>query len=223
MGGGGAGDEGQVDVHPRLLQTPGRRHGDVVDAGNVLEGAEGGDLQPQAHELIDVLLPEALQKLGVLPAAVTGGILLGGEKLEVHEGIEGDHLPLVVQQYLEHRQIKLGAVHMLLGVGGEIPLGVETGSDIPVAEGQPPVLGHGGELGQDGGAYLEDLVALQPSPQGEQLVQFLGPAGGLQQGQGGAAVGGVGQLPLHQGVGHLSGELTDQFFVHRRPAFLGVT
>ena len=34
-------------------------HGDVVDPGNVAQRLEGGDLQPQAHELIEVLLPVA--------------------------------------------------------------------------------------------------------------------------------------------------------------------
>ena len=46
VGGGGAGNEGQIDVHPGLLQSPGHRHGDVVDPGNVAQRLEGGDLQP---------------------------------------------------------------------------------------------------------------------------------------------------------------------------------
>ena len=171
---------------------------------------------------MDVLLPVALQKLGILPAAVTGGILLGGEELKVHEGVKGEHLPLVVQQNLEDSQIEPGALHMFLGVGGEVALGVQTGADIPVAEGQPAVLRHRGEFGQDGGAHLEHLITLQAGADGKQLVQLLGPAGGLQQGQSGTAVWGAGQLLFCQGVGHLTGELADQFFMHRRPAFLGV-
>ena len=111
---------------------------------------------------------------------------------------------------------------MFLGVGGEVALGVQTGADIPVAEGQPAVLRHRGEFGQDGGAHLEHLITLQAGADGKQLVQLLGPAGGLQQGQSGTAVWGAGQLLFCQGVGHLTGELADQFFMHRRPAFLGV-
>ena len=175
-----------------------------------------------AHQLVDILPAVAGQQPGVLPAAVAGGVLLGGEVLKVGEGVKGEDLALVVQQHLEDRQIELGPLHVLLGVGGKVPLGVETGAEIAVAEGEPPVLGGGGELGKEGGAHLKHLVALQAGADGKQLVQLLGPAGGLQQGQSGPAVGGKGQLPLHQGVGHLSGELTNQFFVHRRPAFLEV-
>ena len=77
------GDQGQVHIHSRLPEAPGRRHGDVVDPGDVAQGAEGGDLLPQAHQLIDVLPAEAGQKPLILPGTVTGRVLLRRQKAEV--------------------------------------------------------------------------------------------------------------------------------------------
>ena len=176
-----SGDQGQVHIHPRLLEPPGRRHGDIVDPGDVAQGAEGGDLLPQTHQFIDVLPTEAGQKPLILPGAVTGGVLLRRQKAEVRQGIEGQCPALLVQQHLEDRKIKAGSIGILLPVRGKAPLRVENTADIAVTEGQPAVLRHRGQLGQDGGAQLQHLAALQPPPDGKQLGQLLRPARGAQQ------------------------------------------
>ena len=196
VGGGGPGDEGQVDVHPGGLESPGGGHGDVVDPGDVAQRAEGGDLLAQAHELVDILGAEVAEEALILPAAVAALVLLGGEELEVHQGVEGHDRPLLIQKHLEDGEIKPGAVLILRGVGGKIPLRVQNRAHIPVAEGQPALLGHRGELGQDGGAHLQHLPALQTAADGQQLGELLRPAGGAQQLQGGLFVLGEGELLL---------------------------
>ena len=70
---------------------------------------------------------------------------------------------------------------VLLPVRGKVPLRVEDAADIAVTEGQPAVLRGRGQLGQDGGAQLQHLAALQPPPDGKQLGQLLRPARGAQQ------------------------------------------
>ena len=175
------GDQGQVHIHPCLLEPTGRRHGDVVDPGDVSQGAEGGNLLPQAHQLIDVLPAEAGQKPLILPGAVAGRILLRRQKVKVRQRIEGQCPALLIQQHLEDREIKAGSTGVLLPVRGKVPLRVEDAADIAVTEGQPAVLRGRGQLGQDGGAQLQHLAALQPPPDGKQLGQLLRPARGAQQ------------------------------------------
>ena len=122
VGSGGPGDEGQVDVHPGGLEPPGGGHGDVVDPGDVAQGPEGGDLLAQAHELVDILGAEVAEEALILPAAVAALVLLGGEELEVHQGVEGHDRPLLVQEHLEDGEVEPGPVLVLRRVGGKVPL-----------------------------------------------------------------------------------------------------
>ena len=121
VGGGRPGHQGQVQLTSRLLQPLGPHHGDVVDPGDVVQGAEGGDLQPQAHHLIDVLLPPGGQEAAVFPAQDAGVGHLRGQELKVHQGIEGQDLPLPVQEDLEHGQAEQGPVSDTPGPGGRKP------------------------------------------------------------------------------------------------------
>ena len=100
VGGGSGGNEGQVDFRAGPGKPLGHGQGDVVDPGDVPQGFEGGRLQPQAHQLIQVLLPPGGQEAAVGFGAVTAGVLLLAQKAEVHQGIGGQLLPLQIQQNL---------------------------------------------------------------------------------------------------------------------------
>ena len=52
VGGGGGGNQRQVDFRAGLGQTLGHGQGDVMDSGDMPQSLEGGDLQPQAHQLV---------------------------------------------------------------------------------------------------------------------------------------------------------------------------
>ena len=162
-----------------------------------------------------------MEKALILPAAVAPLVLLGGEELEVCQGVKGHHRPLLVQEHLENGEVEPGPVLILRRVRGKLPLRIQNGAHIAVTEGQPAVLGHRGELGQDGGAHLQHLLTLQAAADGEQLGELLRPAGGAQQLQGSFPVFHKGQLLLCQGIGHQSGYGTDLLFMHGSlPPFL---
>ena len=94
-----AGDEREVDQSATRRKGAGDRHGHVVDAGDMLQGAEGRNLQPQAQQFIDVLLPEPQQKLPVfLLQAAVRQLLLRAEG-EVVPGIKRQIPPLLGQQH----------------------------------------------------------------------------------------------------------------------------
>ena len=221
VGGSRGGDEGQVHLHPRPGQSPGGGHGDVVDPGNVAQGAEGGHLVPQAQQLIDELLPPGGQKAAILPPGVAGGIFLLGQELKVHQGVEGQGRPLVVQQDLEHGEKDLRPGGIGGGHGHKAPVGEHAGADIVIAEGQPALLRGGGEKVGQLAAQLQGLGAGEPLADGQQPLQGLGPARGLQQGKGGLSAGKPRRPPGGEGLGHVAVELSDHLFVHRGPPFLG--
>ena len=214
MGGSGAGGQGQIHLHPGVLQPTGHRYRDVVHPGNVAQGAEGRDLLPQAHQLIDVLLAVSLQKAAVLRRAVAALVDLRRQQLQIHQGIKGQSLPLLIQHDLQHRQIKPGPVLILLLVGGKATLREEDVPDIPVAKRQPSVGRSRGQLGQNGGAQIQNLTALQPTADGQQGQQLLRPARRPQQLNGGPSGRGIGELLRRQGLRHLQRNLSHPFFLH---------
>ena len=211
------GDQSQVHLHPGLPEAPGRRHGDVVDPGDVSQGAEGGNLLPQAQQLIDMLPAKAGQKPLILPGAVAGGVLLRRQKVKVHQGIKGQCPALLVQQHLEDCEIKAGSAGVLLPVRRKVSRRVEGTADIAVTEGEPAVLRRRGQLGQDWGAQLQHLAALHPPPDRQQLGQLLRPARCAQQLQRRPAVRGKGQPLLRQGLRHLGRDGLDLFLIHGTP------
>ena len=178
---------------------------------------KGGDLQPQTHHLIDVLLPPGGQEAAVLPAQHTGVGHLRGQELNVHQGIEGQDLPLPVQEQLEDGETEHSPVSELQGAGGEGLLGEhDVPADIVIAEGGPALLGGVQPHGLQGaGAGLQHLGAGQPLPDGQQGGQPLGPAGGLGQGRGHPAAGEGEPLPLRQSGDDLPIQGADQLIVHK--------
>ena len=153
VGGGGGGDQSQVHLHPRLRQPPGGGHGDVVDPGNVAQGLEGGELHPQAHQLVEELPPPGRQEPAVLPGFVADLVLLLGEELEVQHGIKGQGGPLLVQQDLKDGEVKLRPAAAAVRLGGEAVFRVHDVADILVGEGTPALLRRfGAQPVQDGRA-----------------------------------------------------------------------
>ena len=98
---GAAGDQGQVDGHPRPLEVPRHAQSRVVDPGDVLQGAPGGGLQPQAHHLVDVLPPVGAQELPVALPVLAALQLLLVQELQLPHGVRREAGALLVQQDLE--------------------------------------------------------------------------------------------------------------------------
>ena len=140
-----AGDQGQVHGHSGPLQIPGHADGHVVDPGDVLQGAEGGGLQPQAHHLIDVLPAEAAQEGAVaVPVRAVGELLLR-QRLQLPQGVRRQQLPLRVQQHLEQNQEKHRPRPVAPPPGLKVLLREHGLSGEVVGKGQPPLLRGGGE------------------------------------------------------------------------------
>ena len=189
-----------------------------MHACNVAQGAEGGNLHAQAHQLIDKFLPPGPQKAAVFLALFTGGVFRLPEELEVQQGVEGENGALAAQQYLQDGQTEHGPIGIGGGVRGETAMRIHQTAHIPVTEVSPTVLRGGGtELGQNGGADLQHPGAAQPRPDGEERLQPLLPGGGSQKGEKGSAAGDGGESALGQGVGNLVVQLTNQLVVHSMP------
>ena len=219
VGRGCAGDERQVHLHPGLLQAPGGGHGDVVNAGDVAQDAEGGKFQTQPHEFIDIFLPPGGHEAAVLLAVVAGGVLLRRQELEVQHGVEGKGGPLVVQQYLKNGEVKFRGLAPAVRLNSSV-VGEHEAADVLVAEGAPALLRSvGAQPGHQRGAQFQHPGAGQPLPDGEQGGQPRLPVGVLQQGQRGLSVGEGDQPPGSQGLGDLAVNLTDQLVVHREATF----
>ena len=192
----------------------------MVDPGDVAQGAEGGELGPQAEQFVEELLPPGPHQPAVLPAGVAVGGLFGGEEMEVGEGVKGQGAPFVVQQYLQDGEAEQGAGGVTAGIGDQPALGEHPVAGEAVAEGAPALLGGmGADLVGHGSAQVQHPGAGEPFPDGEEGGQPLQPAGVLQQGQNGPAVGETGQLVGGEGVCDLVIDLSNQFIVHKDPPF----
>ena len=179
---GGGAHEGEVHETPALGEGPGRPHGNMVDARNVLQGPVGGDLLPQAQQLVDILLLPAGQEAAVLlPKEAAGELVLGAEG-EVQPGVEGQ-AALLPQEDLQDPQEAEAA---LADGQGELlrPLGVEDAHGLVVGGGEPALLRLRAEGVQQGAAEVPDLGAGEAADGGEPGLQLLGPVHGGKPGQG---------------------------------------
>ena len=87
---GGAGHQPQVDKAAAGLEGPGHGHGDMVDACDVLQGAEGCYFPAQPQQLVDVFLPEPPQELAVfLGHAAVHQLFLRAEG-KIQPGVKGE-------------------------------------------------------------------------------------------------------------------------------------
>ena len=75
-----------------------------MDAGDVLQGAEGCDLPAQAEHLIDVFLPEPVAEAAVLLRHTAVGEFLFRAEFKVQPEVKGQAGPLRVKQDLEQLQ-----------------------------------------------------------------------------------------------------------------------
>ena len=137
---GAAGDQPQIDGRPGPLQIPGRAEGDVVDPRDVLQGAPGGGLQPQAHHLIDVLPPVGAQEQPVaVPVGAVRQLLLL-QQLQLPHGVRRQLGPLRVKEHLEQgeEEHRPGAVLLLPLLKGRLREHGCPGE--VVGKGNPPLL-----------------------------------------------------------------------------------
>ena len=102
---GAAGHQREIDRDAGPLQGLSHRHGDVVNARDVLQRPVGGDLQPQTHHFVNVLALPQPQHLGVACRAGTI-VRRRSRKIKVPHRVKGQQLPLGVEQHLKHREQK---------------------------------------------------------------------------------------------------------------------
>ncbi len=222
VGGGGAGDEGQIHLHPRVPQPAGGRHGDIVDTGDVAQGAEGGYLHPKAHQLVKEFLPPGREKAAVLPRQIKGGVLLLREKLKIQQGVKREGGALVVQQNLKNGEVELGPAGIAVPVRGKAALWIHHPADILVAEGQPALLRLTGTyLGEEGAAGVQYAAAGEPLPDREQRRQTVQPGRVLQESVGGPPTGERELFSGSKRVGNFAVDLAQQLVVHRGTCLSG--
>ena len=137
VSGGAAGHQRQIHGDTGAVQGAARRHGHMVDAGDVLQRAVGRSLQPQTHQLIDVLPLPTAQHLDVADSAGAAGQLRFRQEPERPGGVRRQHLVLRGEQHLQHRQEKHGS-----GAEGlrRVPLRIQQAAGKVVGIGQPALL-----------------------------------------------------------------------------------
>ena len=215
--GGAAGHQRQIQRHAGPAQTAGGGHGHMVDAGDVLQRAVGRGLQPQTHQLVDVLPLPAAQHLAVAGGAGAAGQLLLRQEVERPRRVAGQQLLLRGEQHLQHRQEKHRP--RAEGLGG-VPLRVQQAAGKVVGTGQPTLLrlAPAAEGVQLRAAQIQYVGAAQPLPP-EQRGKALHVVPGLQRPGKRLPVGqpvrrgAVGQAAA-QGAVHLA----DAFFRHGDPS-----
>ena len=171
---GGTADECQIHQAAPGGEGACHRHGDEVDASNVVQRAEGCHLPAQTQHLIDVFLPEAGHELAVLRFHHGAGELLFAAEVKIHQRVEGQLLTLGVQQHLQHLQEAQRGVPLCLGVGDVFP-GEHSAARRLVGEGQPAAVGFWGHGLQHGAADLQHRSAGESFLQGQQGTQGGGP------------------------------------------------
>ena len=157
---GGAGDQSQVDEPAGGAEGPGHPHGHVVDAGDVLQGAEGRDLPAQTEHLIDVLLPEPAAEAAVLLSHTAVGELLLRAEFKVQPEVKGQAGPLRVKQDLEQLQKAQRPVPLGGGVSG-VRRRIQQRPGHLVGVGQPSLSGLRCHLVQQGAEGRQGVGAPQ--------------------------------------------------------------
>ena len=211
---GGAGHQRHIHRRTAPVQGAGGGDGDMVDAGDMLQRAVGRDLQPQPHQLIDVLPLPLAQEFRIGRGAGAVGQLLLREKIERPRRVVGQQLPLGGEQHLQHRQQehRAGGVRLRAGL-----FRVQKPPGVVVGIAQPALLRRAAAQGvQFLPAQRQHIGAAQPRP-GEQRGKALHIALRLDAAEQlvvtGEAVGGgtVGQTPPQRQI-----HLADTFLIHRQ-------
>ena len=160
VAGGRAGHQRQVHRRAAAVQGAGCRQGHMVYPGDMLQRAEGRHLQPQAHQLVDVLPLPLAQELGVGRGAGAVRQLLLREKIKGIGRVVGQQLPLGGEQYLQHRQEehRAGGAGLVL-----LPLRVQQPPGEVVGIGQPALRRFNrAQQGELRAAQVQHVGAAQP-------------------------------------------------------------
>ena len=211
---GGAGHQRHVHRRAAPVQGAGGGDGDMVDTGDMLQRAVGRDLQPQPHQLIDVLPLPLAQEFRIGRGAGAVGQLLLRKEIERPRRVVGQQLPLGGEQHLQHRQQehRAGGVRLRAGL-----FRVQKPPGVVVGIAQPALLRRAAAQGvQLLPAQRQHIGAAQPRPveqRGKALHIALRLDAAEQLVVTGEAIGGgtVGQTPTQRQI-----HLADTFFVHKK-------
>ena len=139
-------------------------HGDIMHTGDMLQRAEGRNLQSQAHHLIDIFPAEIMQEPPVFLAGFKACRLLRGQKCKIIVLVPGKDLPLLLKEELQNRQVKEAS----RGVGrtpcGKIVFRVQDVAYILIGIGHPAAFRFSSEKVQRFGAQVIDFRAGKSSP-----------------------------------------------------------
>ena len=176
---GGSGDQPQVDESAGGAEGPGHPHGHIVDAGDVLQGAEGCDLPAQAEHLIDVFLPEPVAEAAVLLRHTAVGEFLLRAEFKVQPEVKGQAGPLRVKQDLEQLQKAQRSIPLGGGMSG-VRRRIQQRPGHLVGVGQPSLSGIRRHLVQQGAEGRQGVGAGDPAPDGHQIPKQLVPVGAAE-------------------------------------------
>ena len=217
VSGGAAGHQRQIQRDTGPAQTAGGGHGHMVDAGDMLQRAVGRGLQPQTHQLVDVLPLPAPQHLAEAGGAGTAGQLLLRGEVEGPGRVAGQQLVLRRKQYLQDREKE----HSAGGAGRvRVLLRIQQAAGEIVGVGQPALrrLLPAAEGVQLRAAQRQHLGAAQPCPV-EQRGKALHIVLRLQRPGKGLPVGEpVRRRAVGQAAAQSAVHLPDAFFRHGDPS-----
>ena len=97
----------QIDRHADRIQRPCHEHRHIMHAGDVLQRFERRRFHVQAKKLIDIILPPRFEKERIFVARFKVLVFLRRQQLKIDEALRRDHLALLIEQKLQHRQIKM--------------------------------------------------------------------------------------------------------------------
>ena len=107
MPGRRAAHQRQIDRHTDRIQRPRHEHRHIMHASDMLQRFERRRFHIQAEKLIDIILPPRFEKERVFVARFKVLVFLRRQQLKIDEALRRDHLALLVEQKLQHRQIKM--------------------------------------------------------------------------------------------------------------------
>ena len=134
-------DQREVDVFTAAVDRPGNSQGDVMHARDMAERTEGRDFIADAHQFIDIFVPERIQKAAVFRGTVADFVFFRRQESEVPRGVKGEYAVFIVQHCLENDQIALQSLMIICCIGKRVDLRVHAGPQGLKSQGAPSLHG----------------------------------------------------------------------------------
>jgi len=153
MAGGGPGNEAQVHRDIALAQLAGHVHGHIMDAADMPQCIKGRNVDADAHEFIDVIIPYEFLHVEIFRNEAVGPDFIAGQELHILRRVKGQGIPFIQIEAAQdlQQQDPADAVRRCIVqynrhgrfVPGRCIFREQPGQDGIIAVRQPAAFGHG--------------------------------------------------------------------------------